>query len=454
MSKKQLLTAIEEFEGLLDSIYRASLPGEPYHPGYETYKEVFELLVKSDKKTERMMSTYFSRAAKRVIEQIDWNRYAVLTADEIDDMMDIDWDGEQLNIKVTLTESLVEAVRAGGMFSEFETNVDLGWNETFEPAVDFLDKHTTRVSKSLNKTSERRLRTALRQSISNGENITEATRRVNAVINNKKRAAVIAHTESVRAFSEGRIEAGALIGADRKQWDATLGACHICRPLDGMVVGLKESFNSIIGSVFSPPAHPNCRCLTRLLMPGQDPIPTSNAPIDFKNDKTRMSKYLQVLNVKATQAQAEAAQIYQAGGFNGVNAALRRRTSLTELQSTIDELDKLMKKNKTSDTMTVYRGLSLNKNLKPNMQITDKAYASTSLDRGIGLEFVKEASGQKPYLLEITVPKGSKGVFLGEVTKNPVWREEFEFLLPRSTTLVITEVVEEGKWQVAKAVLK
>ena len=87
----------------------------------------------------------------------------------------------------------------------------------------------------------------------------------------KSRARTIARTEMMRASNQGRLE-GMLQAADaglvnpvaaKKQWvTSRFDVCPICVPLNGVAVGIKESFGS---AGQRPPAHPNCRCTIRML---------------------------------------------------------------------------------------------------------------------------------------------------------------------------------------------
>lgn len=264
---KQVLEALTDLESELIHYHAQSSPGEDYHPDYKKNKSIFKMLVRSDLETEKVMTSYFEDLAERIVHSINWPLFEqTVQKGSISDYIDHEWDGELLKMKVLLTDSLIEAIVAGGQYTEDEFNIDIGWNEKNDPAINFLDKHTTWLSRTLNRTTEKRLRSALRQSINMGESIGEATARVMKVVDDPRRAGVIAHTESVRAFSQGRLEAGRQMGADRKEWDTTLNPCPICEPLDGDVVKLDETFE---GGFDAPPAHPNCRCLIRLVMPQQ-----------------------------------------------------------------------------------------------------------------------------------------------------------------------------------------
>ncbi len=78
----------------------------------------------------------------------------------------------------------------------------------------------------------------------------------------KYRTETIARTEILRASSEGRnqswqqgIEGGYISSAAQKQWVTEPGACDICLPFDGEIVGITEDFPD-----GDPPLHPNCLC--------------------------------------------------------------------------------------------------------------------------------------------------------------------------------------------------
>lgn len=74
------------------------------------------------------------------------------------------------------------------------------------------------------------------------------------------RAAIIARTETTRAYSLGSITAFQVSGVvDRLEWLTAQDekTCPECAALDGQVTVMGQSFD---GGVMFPPAHPNCRC--------------------------------------------------------------------------------------------------------------------------------------------------------------------------------------------------
>jgi hypothetical protein len=92
----------------------------------------------------------------------------------------------------------------------------------------------------------------------------------------RSRARTIARTEIMRASNFGRLEAmeqaanqGLVNPATaRKQWSTSrFDVCEICVPLNGQTQPMRGGM-FVAGSGWSgpsPPAHPNCRCVVRLL---------------------------------------------------------------------------------------------------------------------------------------------------------------------------------------------
>lgn len=89
----------------------------------------------------------------------------------------------------------------------------------------------------------------------------EVARRINAEVEGigRKRALVIARTETVRAHAEGQLDAFSALGVEEIgaaiEWsDADdRKVCPLCKALDGIVLKTKEAHGMI-------PRHPNCRC--------------------------------------------------------------------------------------------------------------------------------------------------------------------------------------------------
>ena len=84
----------------------------------------------------------------------------------------------------------------------------------------------------------------------------------------RRRAIMIARTEVIDSLSGGvekswqQAQGKGLLGKNaKKEWVTTpVGACAVCRALNGQIVPLAKNFESDLGPLARPTAHPNCRC--------------------------------------------------------------------------------------------------------------------------------------------------------------------------------------------------
>ena len=84
----------------------------------------------------------------------------------------------------------------------------------------------------------------------------------------RRRAITIARTEVIDSLSAGvekswqQAQGKGLLGKNaKKEWVTTpVGACAVCRAMNGQIVPLAKNFESDLGPLARPTAHPNCRC--------------------------------------------------------------------------------------------------------------------------------------------------------------------------------------------------
>ena len=93
----------------------------------------------------------------------------------------------------------------------------------------------------------------------------------------RERAINIARTETLSALNRGVQESwrqarreGLLTKTAAKTWITTLDErlCPICAPLEGQIVGFDQSFQTSVGELLHPPAHPQCRCAMGIVEAG------------------------------------------------------------------------------------------------------------------------------------------------------------------------------------------
>lgn len=84
-----------------------------------------------------------------------------------------------------------------------------------------------------------------------------------AWLTSPQRAALIAQTETTRAFAEGVIGRWQQAGVQQMRWRTNQDAvvCPTCMSLNNRVGNINEGVPAPNGALYKPPAHPGCRCL-------------------------------------------------------------------------------------------------------------------------------------------------------------------------------------------------
>lgn len=124
------------------------------------------------------------------------------------------------------------------------------------------------------------IKEAVAESISQGDPVSKIRKKISDVYDTAmtKRAERIARTETIHASESAQLEAmRQLPSVVAMEWMVNPDACPFCQALNGKIVGLKETFVDLNGSVIAedgstfvadyeniqhPPLHVNCRCTT------------------------------------------------------------------------------------------------------------------------------------------------------------------------------------------------
>ena len=129
----------------------------------------------------------------------------------------------------------------------------------------FILSRVVKLATETTKTTNEKLKEALKDGIIAQESIPQIAERLNKVFEeaNKNRALMIARTETIRATNYASEQA--YIESDvvfEKEWLAELDerTDDECARLDGKVVSVKGKFSTEEGKLPYPPIHPNCRC--------------------------------------------------------------------------------------------------------------------------------------------------------------------------------------------------
>lgn len=142
-------------------------------------------------------------------------------------------------------------------------------------------------------------------------------------------------------------------------------------------------------------------------------------------------------------------QYYNEVARNGIDAYKERYKNFSEnakktmytpeeLVAQSARLDAMILRNKTKESFKAYRIVNSDKisNLADARLLSDKGFLSTSLSKDWVNENKKDWEYKKyNYVLEINVPKGTRGIFPESITRSGTFIKEAEFLMGRNTKL-------------------
>lgn len=157
-----------------------------------------------------------------------------------------------------------------------------------DTSAEYLREHGVELIKEINDTTREKLRETLAEGFVEEEGIDKLSKRVQEVFKDatRRRADMIARTESIRASNFGSVEAYRQSGVvEAQEWLAERDnrTCEFCMEMDGRVIGLDEVYFEK-GDTFKvgggelkfdllgvgyPPLHVNCRCTTIPVLVGE-----------------------------------------------------------------------------------------------------------------------------------------------------------------------------------------
>jgi SPP1 gp7 family putative phage head morphogenesis protein len=159
-----------------------------------------------------------------------------------------------------LKQYLIEAAVAGGK-NAFD---QLGISENFKPSPlvqEMVSDRENYLIKSVDDTTKdwivRQITNGKENAMTNDEIAKLISENIDDITD--KRAKTIVNTEVANAMQQAELITYKEQGVGQKIWRTSSdeAVCPICKPLDGKVTGVDDSF---IAGVTAAPAHPNCRC--------------------------------------------------------------------------------------------------------------------------------------------------------------------------------------------------
>ncbi len=183
---------------------------------------------------------------------------------------------------------------------------------------------------------------------------------------------------------------------------------------------------------------------------GNRPASTETYDESFNGDSQVYQRQVRAQSKKWSKelnpTEHHAVSDYATFDYNDMNSVLRGKRSTGQardpehMKQNITALDSAVKKGKLDKNRVLYRGISsaqLISKLKAGDTFTDKAFASTTLDKKIAVGFTQG----KGALIRIKAKKGQSGAYLSEMSPAP---GEAEFLLPRNSKFKVTKITKEG----------
>ena len=154
--------------------------------------------------------------------------------------------------------------------------LDVDWKLMSTQARDFIRNYAFSLIKQINSTTVDQLRRAVSAWIESGEPLDNLKQAISQIFGDQQRAALIAQTETTRAYNEGANQRWREAGVTKAKWQTVRDkhVCPICASLHNKEGSVSEGWQSAKGLI-KPPAHPGCRCFAR-------PVLDDTEPMDFE----------------------------------------------------------------------------------------------------------------------------------------------------------------------------
>lgn len=247
--------------------------GEQYPASITADKKSFDKLLALEASWERAMAKYLKGLAERVPTMINWPEYRrrSIQADELVVTATAVVMEEENKILLNVLFDFVATGEAIG--AEAGTafyNVPINQLDMQAAIQREARKHAATLAKNLNKTTLNAVRSSIEASIELGEDIEAATKRVQKIVSDPRRANMIARTEAVNSYGQGLDTFGHQTGAKAHWLDVVYDdrTSPICQELNskygkpGKAIPLNRAFSWQAqggGSKKAPGFHVHCR---------------------------------------------------------------------------------------------------------------------------------------------------------------------------------------------------
>lgn len=237
--------------------------GEEWEASYKASPATFKRLLAGEADLQAASTDYLAGLASRVPTIVNWSEAGLkpLQAAAVPGASDEQWKREEQALQAALGDLLLALMVIGGNAGEDIYNVPLGITTLDEAFLAGADRYTASLVSGVTNTTRRQIQVAIKRSVAQGEDIAASIERIRALVASPVRAEMIAQTEAVNAYQSGLDLFGEKSGVKSWDWEALLGACKLCAPLNGVNKKVGELFTLGNGKqVKRPPGHVKCRC--------------------------------------------------------------------------------------------------------------------------------------------------------------------------------------------------
>lgn len=225
------------------------------------------------------MYGYFGKQFAEVVRQLKANRVELIAAQRLAQeaqatkqvSINLDWGAEEQALLATLGDLLKSVLAKAQSLVKTrlaQAGVSVSWEVFDQAARDYADNYTFGLIKDLTDSTRRQLGQTIAQWIETPDDFDDLVEQVRRILPPdpypilRDRARLIAQTETTRIYAESRIAGFQAAGLTQMEWRTAEDelVCPICAPMAGMVGGLNGIVNPDNGQLYTPPAHPGCRC--------------------------------------------------------------------------------------------------------------------------------------------------------------------------------------------------
>lgn len=280
---------LSPLEHELELASRAVLAAEDWAPGYAKAPEQHAALIKQTARMQLLIMRYFRELAKDAQKFVNWFEYSQAVYEQQRAMQadglqaynvqviinnDAVSQQDQQFIKVVFdTVATLQSLGVDSMETEFQSPIGLSSTSTIIQQLTTkqlanlvgmkVNKDGTIVPNpkpefNIDETTRNRIAQSIKTSIQLGEDHTQAVQRLQSVIADSDRADMIAHTEAVRAYAQGRAIYAKQSNATGKYWSDS-NAVDICA--DNTAQGVIPIDADFVSGDPNEPAHPRCKCI-------------------------------------------------------------------------------------------------------------------------------------------------------------------------------------------------